>query len=56
MGEDTISQVFANCPNLDIQDLPDSLTIINPFTFFKDSSLTIKHMPKDLLCIGNFAF
>ena len=55
-GEDTISRVFANCPNLDIQDLPDSLTIINPYTFFKDSNLTIEHMPKDLLCIGNYAF
>ena len=55
-GEDAISRVFANCSNLDIQDLPDSLTIINPYTFFKDSNLTIKHMPKDLLCIGSYAF
>jgi len=55
-GEGRTDLIFANCSNLTISGLPDSLTVIGYRSFANDPKVTFSKLPENLLLIGTRAF
>jgi len=47
---------FANCTNLNITNLPNSIEIIYPYSFYQCEKITFDALPINLIQIGNAAF
>ena len=55
-GGNAYTYEFANCPNLYVDELPDSLMWIGGGAFMKDPGVQLTKLPNSLISIGEYAF